>query len=190
MLKRFTSYAFYLFILSFGLFLTSCNDDDEIIAEEEEEVITQLTLTFSDGTNTITGTYLDADGDGPNAGTFTPATIVLDANTTYDLSLTFTNTLEDPAEDITAEIEEEDAEHQIFFSYTNGVFTNASTTYNDQDDNGNPVGLSTSWTTGATASTTGNFTVTLKHQPDIKSATSTIDDGSTDIAQTFSIELQ
>ncbi|MGB0525007.1 MAG: hypothetical protein ACPGJS_18690 [Flammeovirgaceae bacterium] len=191
MLRKLTLYAFSLSILSFSLFLSSCDDDDDPVAENEAEVITQITLTFNDGTNTVTGTYLDADGDGPGSGVFTPTTIQLDANTTYDLSITFANTLENPVEDKTTEIRDEDHEHQIFFSYTGGVFTNASTNYTDMDENSLPVGLSTNWTTGATASTTGNFTVTLKHQPDgIKTATSTINDGETDIAQTFSIELQ
>lgn len=186
MLRKFTLLAF-LFISS--AFFFACDDDDPV-AENEEEVITKATLTFSDGTTTVTATYLDADGDGPGAGVFTPSTIMLDASTTYSLSIAFTNTLETPEEDITEEVEEEGAEHQVFYAYTGGVFTNTSTNYTDMDANDLPIGITTSWTTGATAGTTGSFTVTLKHQPDIKTATTTAADGSTDFEQAFSIELQ
>lgn len=189
MFNRFTLYVFALALLSFTV-LTSCDDDNEPEAENEAEQITQLTLTFTNGTNTVVGTYLDADGDGPNSGVFTPATIQLNANTTYTLAVALTNTLETPAEDITTEVKEEGDEHQLFYSFTGGVFTNTSTTYTDTDANNLPIGITTSWTTGATASTTGDLTVTLKHQPGVKTATSTINDGETDITQTFSIELQ
>ena len=69
------------------------------------------------------------------------------------------NNLETPGEDIGEEIAEEDDEHQVFFAFTDGAFSNPTgngnidnasdpINYNDQDDNGNPVGLSTSWTAG------------------------------------------
>ena len=188
MLRKFTLYATCLVV--FPLLFSSCDDDNDPEAENEVEQITKITLTFNDGTNDIVGTYLDSDGDGPASGVFSPTTIELDASTAYSLSIEFTNTLEDPEEDITEEVEEEGDEHQIFFSYTNSIFTDAADAwYNDTDNNSLPIGLSTNWNTG-NAGASGNFTVTLKHQPDIKSATSTINDGETDIAQTFSIEIK
>ena len=46
--------------------------------------------------------------------------------------------------------------------------------YGDMDDGGLPVGLLTDWTTACTVegNVTDIFRVVLKHQPDIKSATS------------------
>ena len=190
MFRKLTLYAFSLSILSCMFLLSSC-DDEGPSAQNEPEQITKVTLTFNDGTNTVTGTYLDPDGAGPESGSLTPATIQLNANTAYTLTIAFTNSLVTPEEDITEEVEEEGAEHQIFYSYTNGIFTDTNNAwYNDTDSNGNPIGISTNWNTGTTASTTGNFTVTLKHQPDIKSASSTVNDGETDFEQIFSIELQ
>lgn len=189
MLRKLTLYAIVLPLFSSIALLTSCDDDITPPPQNEPEVITKATLSFNDGTNTIVATYLDADGDGPGNPVFTPATIELVKNTTYNLTIAFSNTLTDPEEDITAEVEEEGEEHQIFYSFTGGVFTNSSTNYSDTDDNGNPIGIKSSWTTGATANTTGNLTVTLKHQPDIKSATTTVSDGETDFAQDFAIKL-
>ena len=51
--------------------------------------------------------------------------------------------------------------------------------YEDEDDAGFPLGLETTWTTGNAA--TGTFRVVLKHQPDIKSATSDSTDGESDV---------
>ena len=189
MFNKFTLYAISLAFLSIT-FLSSC-DDDEPAAENETEQITKATLTFSDGTNTVVGTYLDVDGDGPANGTFSPATIQLNASTAYTLTIALANTLETPEEDVTVEVKNEGDEHQLFYSYTNGIFTDAANTwYDDKDVNDLPIGIATNWNTGATAGTTGTFTVTLKHQPGVKTATSTINDGESEFLQSFTIELQ
>jgi hypothetical protein len=60
--------------------------------------------------------------------------------------------------------------------------------YNDEDDTGLPIGLSTTWTTsGSTAS--GTFRIILKHQPDQKSASSDQTMGDTDLDLTFTINV-
>ena len=95
------------------------------------------------------------------------------------------NELEDPADNITAEVQAEDEDHQFFYTPTNNIATIA---YTDQDANGNPVGLTFTVTT--TAATTGNLTVVLRHEPN-KSATGVSDGditnagGETDIEVTF-----
>jgi uncharacterized protein YcfL len=45
-------------------FLASCNNDDPI-AVNEEEVITTVTTTLTAGSQTVTLTSRDLDGDGP-----------------------------------------------------------------------------------------------------------------------------
>ena len=102
------------------------------------------------------------------------------------------------------EIEEEGDEHQFFFSFTNNAFSdptgngnidnaidNASDeiNYSDEDVNGNPLGLETSWTTGGSLEETGEFTVRLQHQPDVKTATSGANDGDTDFELTFELNI-
>lgn len=102
--------------------------------------------------------------------------------------------------DIAEEIEEESDQHQFFFSFTNNAFSdptgngnidNASDAihYDDEDVNGNPLGLETSWTTGNGLDQTGEFTVRLQHQPDIKTATSGAADGDTDLELTFDLYI-
>ncbi|NJC26544.1 T9SS type A sorting domain-containing protein [Neolewinella antarctica] len=109
--------------------------------------------------------------------------------------MTLTNSIE--GEDITTEIMEEDDEHLFFFAFAEGVFSDPTgdgnidnradaVNYKDVDENGFPVGLSTNWTTQASMGG-GEFRVVLKHQPGIKSATSTTDDGGTDVDLTFTL---
>lgn len=181
----------YLFILNilFGvLFLNSCKDDDPV-EENDEEVITTLTYTLTPTTgDAVTLSFSDLDGDGGNDPVITGGT--LQANMTYTGALDLKNESETPAESITEEIEEEDLEHQFFFTVAGANLTVA---YGDQDANGNPLGLATTLTTGDAS--TGTLQVVLRHEPD-KSATgvSTGDitnaGGETDIEVTFDITIQ
>ncbi len=193
---------FALLLLSLGLIVSCSDDDDEVIPDddEEEEQITEVDLTFTPitGGDAVTATWFDADGDG--AGEPTIDKIELEEGVVYTLTMTLTNTLEDPAEDITAEIAEEDDEHMFFFGFTENIFATPSgngnidnradeVIYNDTDDNGLPVGLSTTWTAGAHKDATGEFRMILKHQPDLKTATSDVSVGGTDVDITFPIEI-
>ena len=181
--------------------MTSCDEDP--VKEDTPELITEVTLTFTPagGGAVVVVTATDPDGDGvqPIAA---DGPISLEANKVYTLSLTLVNGLvapTDPAYDITTEIEEEKDEHMFFFSWTNNVFANPAgngnvdnrndaVNYNDEDTNGLPLGLSTDWT-AASATASGEFTVLLKHQPDIKSATSSSADGETDVDVTFDVAI-
>jgi len=166
-------------------------------SNEEEEVINEVVLTFTPtgGGDAITANWFDADGDG--VGNPTIDDIELDPDKEYDMAITLANTLE--GEDITAEIQEEDDEHMFFFEFTTDIFTDPSgdgnfdsrdddLNYNDQDENGFPVGLSTNWTTGS--SSAGTFRVVLKHQPGLKTATSDATVGGTDVDISFAINIQ
>ncbi|WP_370090573.1 hypothetical protein [Ekhidna sp.] len=189
-------YLIALLILSVAF--VSCSDDDVPPEENEEEVINEVTLTFTPtgGGDDVVATYVDADGEGTGNPVLTD--IELTAGVSYELNITMANTLESPAEDITEEVEAEGDEHQLFFSWSNDVFSspsgsgnigsNGTVNYNDQDNNGNPIGLSTTWTAAQTAGS-GEFRVVLKHQPDIKSTTSTSSDGETDVDITWTINI-
>lgn len=169
---------------------TSCGDDDNPAPVNEEEVITTMTVTLTPvgGGATVTLKTQDLDGDGPDApdvdvtGTFVNGTV-------YNGTVEFLDETDlNDVEDITAEVEEEGDEHQIFFSTALGT-----TNYSDMDINGNPIGLSFTFTPSMTA--TGGFTVTLRHEP-AKDATgvSTGDitnaGGETDITETFTVTVQ
>ncbi|MCB0443051.1 MAG: type 1 periplasmic binding fold superfamily protein [Flavobacterium sp.] len=168
--------------------LNSCSNDDSPVVEEE--LITTLTATFVGGGQTITLTSRDADGDGPNdpvitvSGNFAPST-------TYTGSVQFLNELENPAENITEEIEEKDLEHQIFYQISNSL---GSFTYADFDSDGNPLGLAFTFTTGANPGT-GSLTIILRHLLN-KNATGVAEGdisnagGSTDVEASFPVVIE
>ena len=169
------------------LFSTSCSNDDAPV--NEEEVITTVRTTLTGGGQVITLTSRDLDGDGPNAPVVTVSGNLV-AGTTYTGSTTFLNELENPAEDITVEVEEEGADHQVFYQLPSSIGT---VTYTDTDANGKPIGLNFTLVAG-TSGSTGTLTVTLKHLPN-KTATGvaagdiTNAGGNTDAAVTFSVSI-
>jgi len=184
--QRQTKMKAALALLSLGLITISCsNDDDNPVAVDEEEVITTMNITLTSGMNTITLTSEDLDGDGPNAPVISVSGN-LSANTVYTGSIELLNETETPADDITLEIAEEDDEHQFFFNVS-GALTGFD--YDDEDGNGNPVGLSFILNTGAAGN--GTLQVTLRHEPK-KPNDGTLADagGETDIAQSFNVVVE
>ena len=191
-----------LSILVASLAFVSCDDDDAPPPQNLPEVFTDVTLIFTPngGGNAITATANDPDGEGPS-DLIVSGPINLATNTTYTLTYDIDNTL-DPNADLNTEILEEDNEHQFFYGFTDGAFsnpigdgnlgaTNASDPINylDQDENGRNVGLRTSWTTGGALSN-GTFTANLQHQPNVKTDTSTSQDGDTDFFLTFELNIE
>ncbi len=195
-----------LAILFTSITIVSCSSDDDAAPEKENEVevFTDVTLIFTntaDSNDVVRASAQDPDGTGIQELQILDA-ITLTPDTEYTLTYEILNAL-DPAdvEDIGDEILDEDNEHQFFFSFTEGTFANPTgngnidtasdpINYNDQDENGNPVGLSTTWTTSSTPLSGESFTVRLQHQPDVKTATSGSNDGDTDFALTFVLNIQ
>ncbi|WP_299460029.1 hypothetical protein [uncultured Microscilla sp.] len=173
-----------LSILCAMVLLSSCKKaDDPAPATNEEELITDLTLTFTNQANTsevITMTFSDSDGpNGPQTGTFNISGN-LSASAKYNVAFKVENKSETPAEDVTTEIKEEGAEHQVFYNTTGNLQFQS---YTDKDANGNPIGISTTFSTGIAG--TATLKVTLKHQPGVKTASTTVVDGETDIEVNF-----
>jgi hypothetical protein len=195
-----------LAILFSVITIIGCSNEDDIAPEEENEVevFTDVILIFTntaDNSDVVRASAQDPDGTGIQELQILDA-ITLAADTEYTLTYEILNAL-DPTdvENIGDEILEEDNEHQFFFSFTENVFANPTgngnidtaadpINYNDADENGNPVGLSSAWTTSSTASSGASFTVRLQHQPDVKTATSGSNDGDTDFALTFDLNIQ
>ena len=192
-------------ILLLAASITGCKkDDDDTPAEENElEVITDVKLIFTnadDSNDVVEARAQDPDGEGVQELQILDE-IELHENTTYILTYEIMNNLESPGEDIGAEILSEDDEHQFFFSYTDGVFSNPAGNgnidnaadairYNDTDGNGNPVGLSTTWTTADVHTHDAQFTVRLQHQPGVKTDSSGATDGDTDFDLTFDLHIE
>ena len=166
----------------------SCSSDDDSTPEPvlEEEVITTMTITLTaDGQADVILQTQDLDGDGPNLPVVTVSGD-LSENTMYSGSIVLLNETEDPAENITEEIEEEALEHQFFYTIGNGL--NAETDYNDADSDGNPIGLDFVLSTNSVSS--GSITFTLRHEPTKPNMGIEDAGGETDIEATFDIAIQ
>jgi hypothetical protein len=179
-----------LLIALFGLLTFSSCDDDDPEPENEEELITTLNVIFEDlsDQSTYTFTFRDLDGDGGSDPVFT--TEPLPANTEFRVDLEFLNETEDPVEDITDEVRQEAEEHQIFF-VIDGV--NITHSYDDEDVNGNPLGVVNTMQTGDAGS--GTLRVVLRHEPDkfaegVSDGDITNAGGETDIDVEFEVAVE
>jgi len=189
MKTQFTKIAFAAFLTT-GL-LTACSKDDDIVEENEEEVITTMKVTFTPagGGSAVTYQYRDADGPGGDAPT--QDEIVLSPSTSYNVSIQLLNETENPAEDVTEEVEEEATAHRFYYQPSAG--SNITVSDLDNDPNGIPLGIHSTWTAGSVS--TGNIKVTLRHYPGNppgKAASDPIDSpkSGTDIEVTFVTKIQ
>jgi hypothetical protein len=112
-------------------------------------------------------------------------TLKLKAATAYSANLVLLDETKNPAADMSAEVEEEGDEHQIFYAPSGGLLT---VTYADKDGNNRPIGLKTAQATGSAG--TGTLKVTLKHMPGVKSDNSTVTTGETDVEVTFNVKVE
>jgi hypothetical protein len=196
-MKNLTNNIFQLLaaiLLAFSL--SNCGDDEPVVPPNEEELITTVNVVFyipnsSSPINTASAimTFYDSDGEnGPENPEVTGAT--LKSNTEYSVDLKVLNESVTPSENIAQEVRDESTEHQFFFQASPNL--NLIHSYNDLDDDGNPIGLSNIITTGASSS--GTLTLTLRHEPD-KSASGvaagdiTNAGGETDIEVTFDVVI-
>ena len=157
-MKTMKNISFYALL---SIAMLGCSDDDTPEVVNEEELITTviLTLTTEDGEVVeLKSTDLDGVGGGDIEyeiiGDFSP-------NTIYDGTVAFLDESGEEVEDITLEVIEEADEHQVFYTISEGL--NIQTTYEDQDTQGNPLGVQITLSTGAASE--GSLTVTLRHEP-------------------------
>jgi hypothetical protein len=154
--------------------------------DNEEELITSVQLVFSPtgGGTPLSYTFRDLDGDGGNPPSLFQD-IVLAPNRTYTVSISLANENVSPAEDITSEIAAEAGDHQFYFVPTGA---NVTVSNLNTDGAGLPLGLTSTWTTGAVSN--GNVLITLKHKPGIKAAGDLVTKGETDIELNWVTRVQ
>ena len=156
----------------FLLVLGACSDvedgadghDDHHHHDHEGITTVVLNFTPTEG-DVVSATWSDISGE------VEIDDITLTDATEYSLSFEILNELEEPVEDVTPEIADEDDEHQVFItgSAVNGPATQQNDdaivehAYADEDVNGLPIGLDNDITAIATGS--GDFIVTLRHMP-------------------------
>ena len=175
-------------ITLFTLLFVACSSDDDAAPEpvNEEEVITTMIVTLDGPDQVITLEYRDLDGpDGPDSADITVSG-ALTAGATYAGSIRLLNETEDPAENVTEEVEEEADEHQFF--YTPSSDLNVEVEYGNFDSNGNPLG--TMFILTPSAASTGSLTFTLQHEPTKPNTGLEDAGGETDIQVTFDLEVQ
>jgi hypothetical protein len=196
------------YFLALILFVFGCTDvEDDHDHDHEQEVITTVVLSFTwDGSDAVSVfEWSDAENDGsPVADDIA----LLDA-TSYSVSVSLWNELEEPAEELTEEIADEADEHQIFFtgSAVQGPATGENAealvehAYADQDTGGLPVGLENTFSTLGIG--TGDLVLTLRHLPVENDAAVKVDGlasevaaggfesigGDNDVQITFSLEV-
>jgi len=174
-------------VLTTLLFTACSNDDGTPEPVNEEEVITTMTVTLTPngGGTLITLQTRDLDGDGPNA----PVVDVsgdLAAGVTYNGTIVLLNETVNPPENITEEVEEEDEDHQFFYTIGSGL--DVTTAYGNFDNNGNPLGTDFTLTAGSVSS--GTLTFTLRHEPTKPNTGLGDAGGETDIAVAFNVTIQ
>lgn len=184
--RRMTS----LFCVMFGLvtpvfFFQACNTDDPEPVHEEE-VITTLTVTLAPagGGEAVSLKFYDEDGE---QGSIAPVITVsgpLAASTTYSAIIDLENETEDPAVNVSEEIAGE-AAHHLFCFVTGQSLT---VEYEDEDENGLPLGLVTSWMTGDVVGQS-SVTIALRHQAGTKTGECP-GVGETDVEVTFDLTIE
>lgn len=180
---------YILAFLPLFVIVTSCSKDN-VEPSDDNELITTVKLEFKSisGTQTVKSFYWrDTQGDGV-MDSVDP--IVLDKNTTYEMSISLLDETKKPVFDISKEIEEEADVH--LFVFKSNPLGLLNTQIKDLDNNGKPIGLRTEVKSQFVAGT-GAFNVILKHQPPVNGViakTGNEEGGSTDVDISFPVTIK
>jgi hypothetical protein len=177
-----------LLAISMPLFFFACKKDHG--EDHDEEVITTLTVKLTPQTGGATLSFSFDDPDGPGGAAPTIAPIVLAPNTIYNVSLELYNKTTNPVTNLTTEISAESNAHRFYYAPSAG--SNITVSNLNNDVNGIPFGLTSTWTTGAPSQ--GTMKITLRHyggNPPNKAADDpvTSNKSSTDAEVTFNTTI-
>lgn len=145
-----------------ALSVFSCKKEPKEVVEND--VITTVKLSLTDTTIGIPVSdwyFRDLDGDGGNPPV--ADTFVMSQNKYYEIQLDLSNERQTPVQSVTAEINANKEEHQLFYHPTPlAAYSNFA--YKDFDANGKPVGLKISFNT-QNAPASGSIEIILRHFP-------------------------
>ena len=181
-------------LLYFALFAfaattwTACDDDDDtptpVLPQEVITTVNVELISDVDASDIVSLSFRDADGDGGEEPVTIGGTVA--ANTIYTFSTTFLNETVDPSDEefnVTEEVRELASEHFVIYDSGN---LNFDVQRDDEDADGNPLGLVGTFETGDAG--TGNLQVILRHLP-IKTPDGATG-GDTDVDVSFPITVE
>lgn len=182
--QRIVKFSGLLAVVLFSLLsFSSCDRDDPEPVNEEEVITTmEVTLTPDNGGSQVILKFVDEDGE---QGSIAPEITIsgpLQASTRYMGTIRFLNETSSPDEDISEEVREEGNDHLVCFDSSQNIVI----TYGDTDDNGLPLGLTTSWLTGEAGA--AEVTISLRHQAGTKTGDCP-GVGETDVEVTFDLSI-
>lgn len=164
------------------------------IALAQFSKITDVSLSFSP---TNGGETVFANAEIGLNGLEVTNSITLEKGTQYDMSISLFSDTTSLNEGLIAEGDQ----YLFFFGWTDGLFVNPTgdgnidnradpVNYADSDTSGLPIGFQTDWEVDCEPGTlTGDFRVVFQFQPDTKSDTSTVEDGSEQFDLSWDISL-
>jgi len=165
------------------LTFSACDNDDPKPVNEEEVITTvEVTLVPEDSGIPVTLKFFDADGEQGSIAPLITVSGALKAGTVYSGVIALWNETENPPINITDEVAEEAEEHLFCFAVSGDL----TVSHDDQDANGYPIGLLTTWEAGAAG--TAQVTLSLRHQPGTKTGECP-GGGETDIQIVFDLDV-
>lgn len=174
-------------IAAFALAITSCKKDK--VEANDNEVITTVQLNFTPAGGGTALSYKWEDLDGPGGANPLIDMVTLAANKTYSVQLILQDKTKNPVVIISDEVRTEAVDHRFYFEPSTG--SNITVSGLDNDPNGTPLGLISTWTTGAAA--TGTIKITLRHYENGGKASSDLvssTKSSTDAEASFNTKVQ
>ena len=163
-------------VLFVSMFFLSCGKGDDAPVNPVETITTLRLILTETGSGTVkTFEYRDPDGPGGQGPVkFDP--IILNTGRNYTCAVQLVDERNGGSVDLSAEIRSEGADHQFYFQVSGATINLLNF---DMDIKGQPLGMTSTWTTGAASA--GTLRVVLKHKPGIKTAGDTVAKGDTDI---------
>lgn len=177
--------GFVTSMLTVGILLASCSEENPVTPHEDHDVITTITLRCVSTTgDTLSFTWQDDDAEG-SAPPSRIDTIRLPAHAHFMGSVHVYNSTVNPVADVTPDILAEADHHQFMFTDSKKLVEFSAT---DTDANGKPVGLTFRLMTGEKGSST--LSVNLYHYENAADKVANVPGSESDISIEFPVVVE